>query len=98
MQSHATAVPMARRAQEIVAAHIALCGRGGKETAVPILSSTLQAALRQSFNGVLFMRVRSSIFLAILAVGLSALSARAEQVVRYGISMADIPLTTGQPD
>jgi peptide/nickel transport system substrate-binding protein len=48
------------------------------------------------------MRTRNSILLAALAVaigaGLSALPARAEQVVRYGISMADIPLTTGQPD
>jgi len=48
------------------------------------------------------MRVRISMCLAgclaVLAVGLSALSARAETVVRYGISMADIPLTTGQPD
>ena len=30
-------------------------------------------------------------------VGLAA-PAKAESVVRYGISMADIPLTTGQPD
>src|ERR1700720_1405681 len=47
------------------------------------------------------MRVRNTIFSAlVLAVGLalSAISARAETVVRYGISMADIPLTTGQPD
>ena len=40
--------------------------------------------------------------LAVLGVTISivlpALSARAETVVRYGISMADIPLTTGQPD
>ena len=28
----------------------------------------------------------------------SALAASAETVVRYGISLADIPLTTGQPD
>src|ERR1700692_4446855 len=47
------------------------------------------------------MRTRKSILAAIaLAVvgSLSALSAQAETVVRYGISMADIPLTTGQPD
>src|SRR6202142_705148 len=47
------------------------------------------------------MRVRNSILVALaLAVGVSvpAISARAETVVRYGISMADIPLTTGQPD
>jgi peptide/nickel transport system substrate-binding protein len=43
------------------------------------------------------MRARNSILLAALAVGigLTALPARAETVVRYGISMADIPLTTG---
>src|SRR6202045_5020602 len=48
------------------------------------------------------MRARNSILLAALAValgaGLPTLPAQAEQVVRYGISMADIPLTTGQPD
>src|SRR4030081_962223 len=46
------------------------------------------------------MRTRNSIRLAAaeLALGLSAFSAQAETVVRYGISMADIPLTTGQPD
>jgi peptide/nickel transport system substrate-binding protein len=31
-------------------------------------------------------------------LGLIGLSAHAETVARYGISMADIPLTTGQPD
>src|SRR6266478_2618418 len=46
------------------------------------------------------MRARNSILLAAVAIGASlpAFSAQAEQVVRYGISMADIPLTTGQPD
>ena len=48
------------------------------------------------------MRARNSILYAALAlaigVTLPAVSARAETVVRYGISMADIPLTTGQPD
>src|SRR5947209_7839945 len=44
------------------------------------------------------MRHRLSTCLAVLALALSAFSARAETVVRYGISMADIPLTTGQPD
>src|SRR5260370_14070431 len=48
------------------------------------------------------MRARNSILLVPLAVALGAgqptLPAQAEQVVRYGISMADIPLTTGQPD
>src|SRR4030088_2407436 len=47
------------------------------------------------------MRTRNSMLVvAALAVGLnlSALPRKAETVVRYGISMADIPLTTGQPD
>lgn len=34
----------------------------------------------------------------ICLLGLTALPANAESVARYGISMADIPLTTGQPD
>src|SRR3978361_320793 len=33
-----------------------------------------------------------------IGIGLPAKAAHAESVVRYGISMADIPLTTGQPD
>src|SRR6266704_5357875 len=49
------------------------------------------------------MRTRHSMLLIAamaLAIGASlpATSARAESIVRYGISMADIPLTTGQPD
>ncbi|MGY4444788.1 hypothetical protein ACVW04_007607 [Bradyrhizobium sp. LM2.3] len=44
------------------------------------------------------MRIRLPTCLAVLALAFSAISARAETVVRYGISMADIPLTTGQPD
>src|SRR3981081_3077222 len=48
------------------------------------------------------MRTRNSILLAavacVIAAALPAPSAQAETVVRYGISMADIPLTTGQPD
>src|SRR6202011_1092425 len=45
------------------------------------------------------MRVRNSILVAILAVVVGAAApAQAESVVRYGISMADIPQTTGQPD
>ena len=50
------------------------------------------------------MRTRNSMLLAAAALalgsslGLSTISAQAETVVRYGISMADIPLTTGQPD
>ncbi len=48
------------------------------------------------------MRTRNSMLLAaaacVIAAALPAVSAQAETVVRYGISMADIPLTTGQPD
>ena len=48
------------------------------------------------------MRTRHSILVAALTcaigAGISANPAQAESVVRYGISMADIPLTTGQPD
>jgi len=48
------------------------------------------------------MRARNSILTAAMALALTAgwpaMSARAESIVRYGISMADIPLTTGQPD
>ena len=48
------------------------------------------------------MRTRNSMLLAAVAFAIAAalpgFSARAESVVRYGISMADIPLTTGQPD
>ena len=45
------------------------------------------------------MRAWKSILVAALASAVgAAVPAKAEQVVRYGISMADIPLTTGQPD
>src|SRR6201985_2170134 len=44
------------------------------------------------------MRARISMLLAVLAVALSPSAAQAETVVRYGISTADIPLPTGQPD
>ena len=50
------------------------------------------------------MRTQNSMLLAAaamalgLSLGLPTISAQAETVVRYGISMADIPLTTGQPD
>jgi peptide/nickel transport system substrate-binding protein len=48
------------------------------------------------------MRTQKSILLAAIALaigsGWSVKPAHAESVVRYGISMADIPLTTGQPD
>src|SRR5438046_8016700 len=48
------------------------------------------------------MRAPNLMLLAALAVaigaGLPAPAAQAETIVRYGISMADIPLTTGQPD
>jgi peptide/nickel transport system substrate-binding protein len=45
------------------------------------------------------MILRKSIVIAALAGAIGiAIPAKAETVVRYGISMADIPLTTGQPD
>jgi peptide/nickel transport system substrate-binding protein len=48
------------------------------------------------------MRARNSILLAAIALAIGSgwpgKPAHAESVVRYGISMADIPLTTGQPD
>src|ERR1700756_109357 len=49
------------------------------------------------------MRVRNSMLLAALAVALAVMPlsvrlAHAETVLRYGMSMADVPLTTGQPD
>src|SRR5438128_11321803 len=48
------------------------------------------------------MRARNSILPAVMAVaigaGLPAAAAQAETIVRFGISMADVPLTTGQPD
>src|SRR3954462_15692042 len=45
------------------------------------------------------MRVRNSIIAALLTIGaVAGAPAQAETIVRYGISMADIPLTTGQPD
>jgi len=48
------------------------------------------------------MRIRNLILALSVALavclGMKANSAEAETVVRYGISLADIPLTTGQPD
>ncbi|MBC9884114.1 ABC transporter substrate-binding protein, partial [Bradyrhizobium sp. INPA01-394B] len=44
------------------------------------------------------MRIRLTTCLAVLALGLSAISARAETVVRIGMTAADIPRTLGQPD
>ncbi len=44
------------------------------------------------------MRCTSAFAAAVALATLSILPARAETVVRYGISMADVPLTTGQPD
>ncbi|MBV9530165.1 MAG: ABC transporter substrate-binding protein [Bradyrhizobium sp.] len=44
------------------------------------------------------MPPRFSMLFAALTLALSAAAAHAQSVVRYGISMADIPLTTGQPD
>src|SRR3979490_303509 len=42
--------------------------------------------------------MRRLIVAASFALAVAAIPAQAESVVRYGISMADIPLTTGQPD
>ena len=45
------------------------------------------------------MRARTSILaLSLVFAVCIGVTAKAETVVRYGISMADIPLTTGQPD
>jgi peptide/nickel transport system substrate-binding protein len=44
------------------------------------------------------MHPRLWLLFAAVALALSAAFAHAESVVRYGMSMADIPLTTGQPD
>jgi peptide/nickel transport system substrate-binding protein len=45
------------------------------------------------------MCFRRSIACAVMIAALGAVqTASAETVVRYGISMADVPLTTGQPD
>jgi hypothetical protein len=41
--------------------------------------------------------MRRSIVLA-AALAIAAGTAHAESVIRYGISLADIPLTAGQPD
>jgi peptide/nickel transport system substrate-binding protein len=48
--------------------------------------------------GASFMHPRLWLLFAAVALALSAAFAHAESVVRYGMSMADIPLTTGQPD
>jgi peptide/nickel transport system substrate-binding protein len=42
--------------------------------------------------------MRGLIIAASFALAAAAMPAHAESVVRYGISLADIPLTTGQPD
>jgi peptide/nickel transport system substrate-binding protein len=42
--------------------------------------------------------MRRAIILSSLILTCWVLSAQTETVVRYGISLADIPLTTGQPD
>ena len=42
-------------------------------------------------------RVRTALMLAAMMAASAIGTAQAESVVRYGISMADIPLTTGQP-
>src|SRR3984893_16940563 len=70
---------------------------------VRFLASTLQATgplfVQWSLS---FMRIQNPILALSVALavclGMKANSAEAETVVRYGISLADIPLTTGQPD
>src|SRR3954454_8809329 len=42
--------------------------------------------------------MRFPILVLSAAISVWSVSAGAESVVRYGISMADVPLTTGQPD
>src|SRR6202795_3367035 len=42
--------------------------------------------------------MRRLIVAASFALAAAAIPAQAESVVRYGISLADIPLTSGQPD
>ena len=44
------------------------------------------------------LKLLRSLALVLPLAALMALTAHAETVARYGISMADIPLTTGQPD
>src|ERR1700681_2855738 len=44
------------------------------------------------------IRRRLAASLATIGIAFGVHSASAETVARYGISMADIPLTTGQPD
>src|SRR5437660_8903753 len=104
MHAYAMAVPTAGHlCQLLLRSQLFACSREA-QARMPNLASTLQVRAPNTarqisrFNGAQFMRVRISMFLAVLALGLSALSARAEQVVRYGISMAHTALTTGQPD
>src|ERR1700674_4875425 len=42
--------------------------------------------------------MRGLIFAVSLCAAIAASPAHAESVIRYGISMADVPLTSGQPD
>ena len=69
---------------------------------MPILASSLQRTIRFPLTefGSCAPEIRCFLLSRQLAVsaGLFAIPAQAETVVRYGISMADIPLTTGQPD
>src|SRR5712671_1549573 len=105
MQPYATAVPMTASTAELPLMAQLLVIAHAEKTQVPNLASTLHVPIEyseRSSDGDWFMRTRNSILLAALALaigaGLPAVPARAESVVRYGISMADIPLTTGQPD
>jgi peptide/nickel transport system substrate-binding protein len=60
------------------------------------MAPTLLRCCRRIGGGAEHFMKRYAVLLAALAFGISA--ARAESVVRYGISLADIPQTTGQPD
>jgi peptide/nickel transport system substrate-binding protein len=57
-----------------------------RQTGVPFASRLLEYPMR---------RLALACSLALMVV---AVPAHAESVLRYGISLADIPLTTGQPD
>jgi hypothetical protein len=102
MQRYAMPVPMATNRLALRFAAPFLMSARAKGTALPNLASSLQRTLQFPSNGACLMRIRNSMLLAAaafaMATALPGFSAQAETVVRYGISMADIPLTTGQPD
>jgi peptide/nickel transport system substrate-binding protein len=98
MQMYATAVPTIEMAHEIVAVGaIPRREPEGKKRACLFWHQACRVGSDCHAPELSLMRVRNSLHLAVLAVVLSAFSARAESMVRYGISMADIPLTTPVP-